>query len=114
MKRFVTLLLTIAMLYSCMAFAEEPTGGVWGNPVYEGTWYAPIEGDTQIMTIGKSVRTSVAYMEGDTVQDNYLIRFLEKQLNVDYVYEWETDEGAYVERVNLAIAEGDGPIPNSV
>lgn len=44
MKRFVTLLLTIAMLYSCMAFAEEPTGGVWGNPVYEGTWYAPIEG----------------------------------------------------------------------
>ena len=53
-------------------------------------------------------------MEGDTVQDNYLIRFLEKQLNVDYVYEWETDEGAYVERVNLAIAEGDGSIPNSV
>lgn len=107
MKRFAALAMALMML--CGVAAAEGTGSeaVWGNPVYEGEWYAPVAGDTQIMTIGKSVRTSVSYLEGDTVEDNYLTRFMEKQLNVDYVYEWETDEGAYNERVNLMIAEGD-------
>ena len=62
----------MALMMLCGVAAAEGTGSeaVWGNPVYEGEWYAPVAGDTQIMTIGKSVRTSVSYLEGDTVEDN--------------------------------------------
>lgn len=108
MKRFVAILMVLTMLYACAVTVEKADAeDVWGEPAYEGEWYAPIVGNTQIMTIGKSVRTSIFYIDDDTVEDNYLIRYMEKALNVDYVYEWETDEGAYNERVNLMIAEGD-------
>ena len=40
---------------------------------------------------------------------NYIVRYLEKNLNVDYQYAFSVDTSTYTTKVNMAIASGDIP-----
>lgn len=62
------------------------------------------------MTIGKSENAADAYEPGDTSGDNYVLRWFEDQLNIDYVYEWSAvGDEAYNQKAALVISTGELP-----
>ncbi|MDO4291966.1 MAG: extracellular solute-binding protein [Eubacteriales bacterium] len=61
------------------------------------------------LTIGKSESSSDSYEEGDTTGDNFVLRWFEDQLNVDYEYAWTATGDAYSQKSALVISMGDLP-----
>ncbi|MBE5785948.1 MAG: extracellular solute-binding protein [Clostridiales bacterium] len=105
MKKLFAALMVLCMLLGSSALALETGVEEFYNPVYEGEYFAPVADTLTELTIGKCVRTSISYIDGDTVEDNFCTRYFEKTLNVKYIHDWQSDEGAYTENVNLMIAE---------
>lgn len=61
------------------------------------------------ITIGKNESSSDSYEDGDTTGDNYVLRWFEDQLNVDYEYAWTATGDAYNQKSALVISMGDLP-----
>ncbi len=62
------------------------------------------------ISIGKSENSSDSYENGDTSGDNYVLRWFEEQLNIDYEYAWTAvGSDAYNQKSALVISTGDLP-----
>lgn len=62
------------------------------------------------ISIGKSENSSDSYENGDTSGDNYVLRWFEEQLNIDYEYAWTAvGADAYNQKSALVISTGDLP-----
>lgn len=62
------------------------------------------------MTIGKAENTSDKYEPGDSVGDNFILRWYEDHLNIDYQYQWVAAGGdAYNQKSSLIISTGELP-----
>jgi putative aldouronate transport system substrate-binding protein len=57
----------------------------------------------------KKINTSIQYLEGESVNNNYLLNYIQNQLNVKFVFDYEFDSNSYNERINLLIASGKIP-----
>ncbi|MGN8646232.1 extracellular solute-binding protein [Gracilibacillus sp. HCP3S3_G5_1] len=65
--------------------------------------------DTIEITIGKAGELDSNLPNGDTVEDNEYTRFLEEELNVDYVLAYQGSSQDIEQKNSLAIASGDIP-----
>lgn len=126
MKKKVAILLIGAMVMSIMAGCGN--GNTTDGTTAESTSQTE-EGGTQngfekdpdddgfkpldervTITIGKAENSSDSYEDGDTTGDNYILRWFEDQLNVDYEYSWTATKGdAYNQKSALVISMGDLP-----
>lgn len=98
MKRFLTILLMLCLAFcSTAAFAEEV------DP------YGPVSDEKIVITVGREESANVTYDEGENSEDNYIVRYLEETLNVDYQYAFSVDTSTYQTKVNMAIASGEIP-----
>lgn len=99
MKKLLPLLLTLGMLVSLgsVGFATEV------DP------YGPVSDQTVTITVGREESANVMYDPGENSEDNYIIRYLEENLNVKYEYAFSVDASAYQTKVAMAIASGDIP-----
>lgn len=98
MKRLLTILLMLCLaLGSTVAFAEEV------DP------YGPVSDEKIVITVGREESANVTYDEGENSADNYIVRYLEEKLNVDYEYAFSVDTSTYQTKVNMAIASGEIP-----
>lgn len=98
MKRLLTILLTLCLVLGgtfALAEAVDP--------------YGPVSDETVVITVGRAESANVSYDEGEDSANNYIVRYLEENLNVDYQYAFSVDDSTYVTKVNMAIASGDIP-----
>ena len=81
---------------------EAPTGEI--DP------YGPLS-ERITLTIGRPESPNVMFEPGEDSFNNYIVRFLSEQLNIDYYYAFSTDEAnrGYEMRVSMQIATGDIP-----
>ena len=99
MKKALALVLTLALLLPAAVLGEETV-----DP------YGPVtDGDPIVITVGREESANIVYEEGENSENNYIVRYLEEQLNVDYQYAFSVDTSSYTTKVNMAIASGDFP-----
>lgn len=66
--------------------------------------------ESVVMTIGKLEDSNASYEPGESVDDNYILRYHEEALNIDYQNAWTVLTGeAYDQKVALTLAMGDMP-----
>lgn len=53
--------------------------------------------------------SDVEYPEGEDSYNNYVVKYLEEQLNVKYVYDFSVDPGSYYTKVSMAISSNNMP-----
>ena len=98
MKRVLSILLMLCLAFGgAAAFAEEV------DP------YGPVSDEKVVITVGREETANVTYDEGENSEDNYIVRYLEDKLNVDYQYAFSVDTSTYTTKVNMAIASGEIP-----
>ena len=98
MKRILSILLMLCLAFGgAAAFAEEV------DP------YGPVSDEKVVITVGREETANVTYDEGENSEDNYIVRYLEDKLNVDYQYAFSVDTSTYTTKVNMAIASGEIP-----
>lgn len=103
-KRILSLLLALAL---CLSLASASAIDLSASPT--GDPYEPMA-EKVTLTIGKSEDTNASYEPGESVDDNWKLRWFEEQLNIDYVNEWTTlSDDAYQQKVALTLAMGEMP-----
>ncbi len=103
-KKIVALVLALALCLSvACAQALDLSASPTGDP------YEPMA-ERVTLTIGKSEDANASYEPGESVDDNWKLRWFEEQLNIDYVNEWTTlNDEAYQQKVALTLALGEMP-----
>ena len=125
MKKKVAILLIGAMVMSTMAGCgtSKTADGTTAESISqkeEGETKSAFEKDPDddgfkpldekvTITIGKNESSSDSYEDGDTTGDNYVLRWFEDQLNIDYEYAWTATGDAYNQKSALVISMGDLP-----
>lgn len=71
--------------------------------------YAPVSDETIVIHVGREETANTVYEDGEDSQNNYIVDYLEKQLNVEYVYDFSTDTASYATKVSMAIASDSMP-----
>lgn len=104
MKKFLSLMLALILCLSAVnAFALDLSNSPTGDP-YEKM------AETVTLTIGKSEDSNANYEPGESVDDNWKLRWFEETLNINYVNEWTTlNDEAYQQKVALTLAMGEMP-----
>ncbi len=101
MKKLIALLLSVLLLASTAAIAEETTPA-WAQPYDE----------TVTVTFGRSGSTQDPdFPEGESIDSNAYTDWVKEQFNIDFQNEWLVDNanGDYTTRVNLAMTTGEFP-----
>ena len=106
-KRILSLILALALcLGAANALALDLSNSPTGDP------YEPMA-ETVVLTIGKSADANAAYEPGESVDDNWKLRWFEEMLNIDYVNSWATlSNEAYQQKVALTLAMGISQMPD--
>ena len=105
--RFALLLavcLAAAMLAGC---GEKPPADQ--PPVNSGGDTAP-EGPLTLSMLFET-NAGTRYINGDSIGDNVITRFIKEKINVDFDLSWQVDPGNYSTQLDLAIA-GDVGLPD--
>ncbi len=71
--------------------------------------YGPVSEEKTIIHVGREESANVTYVPGENSLDNYIVRYLSDQLNVEYVYDFSVDGSSYETKVAMAIAANDMP-----
>lgn len=70
--------------------------------------FSPVSDKTVEIHIGRE-ESDVEYPEGEDSYNNYIVKYLEEQLNVKYVYDFSVDSGSYYTKVSMAISSNTIP-----
>jgi putative aldouronate transport system substrate-binding protein len=71
--------------------------------------YTPLP-ERQVLTLVKGGQENAALMpEGESIEDNRALRYIEDTLNVDIQFAWIVPSDSYPDKLNLSIASGDIP-----
>lgn len=71
--------------------------------------YGPVSDEVTVMHVGRAESAGVPYAEGEDSLNNYVTRYLQEQLNVEYVYDFSVPDDAYFTKVAMAIASDEMP-----
>ena len=98
MKKLVAMALCICMTALCVsAFAAS-----------DEVAFAPM--DEQVtMTVGRQSMNSLELPDGDDMEHNKYLDYIQEKTGVKIEYEWLVDSSTYNQKVNLAVASGDIP-----
>jgi len=136
--RKIALILALCMLFGLVAACTNDTDEGATPPADGGAQPADTNDDTQpadtdddsppplvagnvdpygplaeriTLSIGREETPNVMFEPGEDSFNNYIVRFLSEQLNIDYHYEFSTDSAnqGYEMRVSMQIASGDIP-----
>ncbi len=98
MKRLVTLVLALMMLASCVALAEDTP-----------KWLQPYD-ETVEITFGRSgTTTNPRFIDGESIDNNYYVKWIKDQFNIEMKSMWLAEGDAYTTRINLAMTTGEFP-----
>lgn len=93
----------------------EPTAGTPGEPTEpQEDWrstdpYAPYP-ETVTVTMVKGGQEGASLLpEGETIEDNRAIQYIEDTLNIDITYTWVVPSDSFGDKLNLSIASGEVP-----
>lgn len=89
--------------------AAEETSQEEGQSEEEVDPYGPVSDEKVEIHVGRAESANVSYLDGENSENNYVVRYLEEQLNVDYIYDFSTDDSSYKSKVAMTIASGDMP-----
>ena len=90
--------------------AEVPTEAA---PALEG-WratdaYSPFPETVSMVLVKGGSENAAQLPEGESIEDNRALQYIEDTLNMDITFEWVVPSDAYEDKLNLAIASGDIP-----
>lgn len=126
-KKIASLLLTACMAGSCLSGcggkeAEKPSADTTAavNETTTGAGavaeqpenvdpYGPVSEEKTVIHVGRAESANVTYADGEDSLNNYIVKYLQDQLNVEYVYDFSVDDASYPTKVAMAIASGDMP-----
>lgn len=62
-----------------------------------------------IVSVPLSENANTFYVEGESIEDNFVTRFYTEKLNIKYVGKWSVDSSQADEKLNAAVASNDLP-----
>lgn len=71
--------------------------------------FGPVSDETTVIHVGRAESANISYADGEDSHDNYIVKYLQDQLNVEYIYDFSVDDSSYQTKVAMAIASGDMP-----
>lgn len=71
--------------------------------------YGSVSDEKTVIHVGRAESANVSYAEGEDSHNNYIVRYLQDKLNVEYVYDFSVDDSSYNTKVAMAISSGDMP-----
>lgn len=71
--------------------------------------YGPVSEETTVIHIGRAESANVTYPDGEDSHNNYIVKYLQDQLNTEYIYDFSVDDASYNTKVAMSIASGDMP-----
>jgi len=71
--------------------------------------YGPVSEEKTVIHVGRAESANVTYKDGEDSLNNYIVKYLQDKLNVEYVYDFSVDDSQYETKVAMAIASGDMP-----
>ncbi|MEN4012394.1 MAG: extracellular solute-binding protein [Chloroflexota bacterium] len=87
---------------------EETPEFTWGE-WRETDPYSPFAETITVRLVKGGQEGSALLPEGESVEDNRAIRYIEATLNIDIVFDWVSTSDIYLDRLNLAITGGQIP-----
>lgn len=114
MKKILATVLALVMILGCIGSASALTedGVVYFGyeGAYAGEAYAPVaDGAPVTVRIVHQSDTNLTYFGNDTEEDNWYTKAIEKQLNIDIVYEEMIPSGNYYDTLSLLFAGQNYP-----
>lgn len=85
---------------------QEPVVDAQGEAVDP---YGPVSDEVTVVHVGRAESANVTYEEGEDSLNNYVTRYLQEQLNVEYVYDFSVPDETYGTKVAMSIASGEMP-----
>ena len=71
--------------------------------------YGPVSEEKTVIHVGRAESANVTYPDGEDSHNNYIVKYLQDQLNTEYIYDFSVDDASYPTKVAMAIASGDMP-----
>jgi putative aldouronate transport system substrate-binding protein len=71
--------------------------------------YAPYDETVTVRLVKGGQEGASLLPEGETIEDNRALKYIEDTLNIDIVYNWLAPSDSYNDKLNLTIASGDIP-----
>jgi putative aldouronate transport system substrate-binding protein len=122
MPKFTLLMMLFALILSACAPAAAPTEGPVATeapqeaaPTEELTgWratdaYSPFPEKLSMVLVKGGQENAGSLPEGETIEDNRALQYIEDTLNMDITFAWVVPSDAYGDKLNLSIASGDIP-----
>ena len=70
--------------------------------------FSPVGDEKVVIHVGRE-ESDVEYPKGEDSYNNYVVKYLEDKLNVQYVYDFSVDPGSYYTKVSMAISSNTMP-----
>jgi len=100
MKKLLCLIVALLLIASTAVVS-------WADETVDP--YGPVSDQKVTIQVGREESANVTYDPGENSEDNYIVRYLEDKLNVDYQYAFSVDTSTYQTKVAMAIASGEMP-----
>jgi putative aldouronate transport system substrate-binding protein len=71
--------------------------------------YAPYPEKQKLVLVKGGQENSSLLPEGETIENNRLLQYIEETLNIDITYSWVVPSDSYLDKLNLAISSGQIP-----
>jgi len=121
-RSIVFVLMLALMLSACAPAATAPAAApvppsttltpealIAGQTWRQTDAYSPLP-ETASMVLVKGGQENASLMpEGESIEDNRALRYIEETLNVDISFAWVAPSDSYGDKLNLSIASGDIP-----
>ena len=124
-RKVISVLLALTLIGSCLAGCQgkaETTATADNSPAQTQAAadnaevleenvdpYGPVSDEKTVIHVGRAESANVSYEDGEDSQNNYIVKYLQDKLNVEYVYDFSVDDSSYNTKVAMAIASGDMP-----
>lgn len=106
LRKWFSLLLAAVMVFSLCACAQEQE-----NAPSVAAGDGPLDPYEQTLTLNilKSVEPAAKYIDGESLDDNVITRYIKEKLNIEIVNKWTVSSDQYATQLNLAIGSDDLP-----
>ncbi len=91
------------------ATAAEATTAPAGDDWRSLDAYAPYPEKLQLTLVKGGQENASLLPEGETIEDNRDLKYIEDTLNIDVTFSWVVPSDSYGDKLNLAISSGDIP-----
>jgi putative aldouronate transport system substrate-binding protein len=91
-----------------VAVEDEPPAYTWG-PWRDTDPYRPFPERVAMRLVKGSLEGSALLPEGESIEDNRALRYIEETLNLDITFDWVAPSDTFLDRLSLAIASGEIP-----